>query len=245
MVGRPTISGRRAAASTARGTSGTCARLATVRAQVYIFFFLLFFSVFPLLHAWEECELKRREGKANNRVNYIRFGTREIVLCAELASVRVQVIFFLSVFPLVTSCVGRMRIEAKGRKSEKKNKLYPFRNLGNRAMHRTSDRSPPVLFFSAIPLVISRVGSLRIEAKGRCWEFLLRGLEIEHSYIKETFNKSIYIYIYIYIKLHLQLALDTCSHVGCSHKKKEGRAGHRDLSPFAIVHVVTILSMRG
>ena len=27
-----------------------------------------------------------------------------------------------------------------------------------------------------------------------CWEFLWRGLEIEHSYNKETFNKSIYIY---------------------------------------------------
>ena len=68
-----------------------------------------------------------------------------------------------------------MRIVAKGKKSEKMIKLYPFRNLGNRAMHRTSDRSPPVFFFSAIPLVTSRVGSLRIEAKERCWEFLLRG----------------------------------------------------------------------
>ena len=62
-----------------------------------------------------------------------------------------------------------------------------------------------------------------------CWEFLWRGLEIEYSYNKEKFTYKI--------------ALSS-RHV-LSHRmltqEEEGKAGHRDLSPFAIIHTVTTL----
>ena len=53
--------------------------------------------------------------KSEKGINYIGFETREIVPGGRVVSVRVQFIFFFSVFPLVTSRVGRMRIEAKKR----------------------------------------------------------------------------------------------------------------------------------
>ena len=94
VVGRPAISGRRAACATARATSKTFKRLARVHAQVFFFF-----------------------------------------------------TFFFTVFPLATSRVERMRIEAKARKSKQKNKLNPFRNTGNRPLLRSSERSRSVYFF--------------------------------------------------------------------------------------------------
>ena len=83
--------------------------------------------------------------KSEKGINYIGFETREIVPGGRVVSVRVQFIFFFSVFPLVTSRLGGMQSEANGKKSEKKN-LYQFRNSGNRPLRRTSDRSRPVYF---------------------------------------------------------------------------------------------------
>ena len=136
-----------------------------------IFFFTFFFSVFPLATSRVErmrIEAKARKSKQKNKLNPFRnTGNRPL----RQSSVRGPFIFFFSVFSLVTSRVGRMRIVAKGKKCEKKVNFNPFRNSGNSPFRRTSERSWPLHFFlffpSAFPLYTSRVGRMRIEAKGQ------------------------------------------------------------------------------
>ena len=151
MVGRPAISGRRAACATARATSKTFKRLARVHAQVF-FFFTFFFTVFPLATSRVErmrIEAKARKSKQKNKLNPFRnTGNRSLRQSSERSR---SVYFFFLCFPASYFTRGRMRIEAKEKKREKKNKFNPFRNTGNRPLRRTCERSRLVFFSVCFP----------------------------------------------------------------------------------------------
>ena len=75
--------------------------------------------------------------------------------------------YFFSLFSLYFRR-GKDAYWSKGKEKRKRDKLYRLRNSGNRPWRQSGERSRPVyFFFSVFPLVTSRVGRMRIEAKKR------------------------------------------------------------------------------